>query len=309
MTISAMPGEMVGKVTESNTSAEHCTHGADNLASMLVVLTRKVSMSANSTSPSPQRRLPTWVAVLGALAAIAVIVAVLVQLGVLNQNKAATPTPHTTSPTTTLTATPLASQTYSAPAPACGDTGGGLWEASSTGVTTIQCTSTGMTLIDTQPSNTDKRAEAFFSWPKHPFGARYSMQADVSAFGASSCAGMTTHRDGDPAARQHGYYFKLCNDAALSVSLGRINDTGAVTELFAGSLKDFGITQAPQYRLRVVVDGANQTFLVNGVSIKAVQDTTYASTSKISLLVDGASAAGAQSTATFSNFTLVISPA
>jgi len=266
-------------------------------------------MSANSTSPSPQRRLPTWVAVLVALAAIAVIVAVLVQLGVLNQNKAATPTPHSASPTSNLTATPLAGQTYSAPVPACGDTRGGVWEASTTGVTTVQCSSTGMMLIDTQPSATDKRAEAFFSWPNHPFGAQYSMQADVSALGASSCAGMTTHRDGDPTARQRGYYFKLCNDAALSVSLGRINDSGSVTELFAGSLKDFGIAQAPQYRLRVVVDGAEQTLFVNGVSIKAVQDTTYGSTSKISLLVDGASAAGAQSAATFSNFTLVISPA
>jgi hypothetical protein len=269
-------------------------------------------MGANSTSPSPQRRLPTWVAVLGALAALAVIVAVLVQLGVLppfTQNKATTPTPHTASPTPKLTTTPLASQTYSAPVPACGDTRGGVWEASTTGVTTIQCSSTGMTVIDTQPSATNKRAEVFFSWPDHPFGAKYSMQADVSAFGASSCAGMTTHRDSDPATRQRGYYFKICNDAALSVSLGRINDSGSVTELFAGSLKDFGIAPAPQYRVKVLVDGADQTFFVNGVAIKAVQDTTYGSTSKISLLVDGASAAGAQSAATFSNFTLVISPA
>jgi hypothetical protein len=249
------------------------------------------------------------VAVLGALAALAVIVAVLVQLGVLNQNKAATPTSHTASPTTKPTTTPLASQTYSAPVPACGDTRGGVWEASATGVTTIQCSSTGMTVIDSQPSAPDKRAEVFFSWPDHPFGAKYSMQADVSAFGASTCAGMTTHRDSDPATRQRGYYFKLCNDAALSVSLGRINDTGTITELFAGSLKDFGIAPAPQYRVKVVVDGADQTFFVNGVSIKAVQDTTYGSTSKISLLVDGASGAGAQSAATFSNFTLVISPA
>jgi hypothetical protein len=269
-------------------------------------------MSANAPS-SPPRRSPSTGAslltVLLTLAALAVIVAVLVQLGVFNQNKAATPTPRTASPTANLTATPLAGQTYSAPVPACGDTGGGVWEASPTGVTIIQCSSTGMMLTDTQPSATDKRAEALFSWPNHPFGARYSMQADVSAVGASSCAGMTTHRDSDPAARQRGYYFKICNDAALSVSIGRINDTGSVTELFAGSLKDFGIAQAPQYRLRVVVDGANQTLFVNGVSIKAVQDTTYGSTSKISLLVEGATGAGAQSSATLSNFTLVISPA
>jgi len=271
-------------------------------------------MSANAPS-SPPRRSPSagasLLTVLLTLAALAVIVVVLVQLGVLppfTQNNAATPTPRTASPTSNLTATPLANQTYSAPVPACGDTRDGVWEASTTGVTTIQCSSTGMTLIDTQPSATDKRAEVFFSWPDRPFGAGYSMQADVAGFGASSCAGMTTHRDSDPAARQRGYYFKICNDAALSVSLGRINDTGSVTALFAGSLKDFGIAQAPQYRLRVVVDGAEQTLFVNGVSIKAVQDSTYASTSKISLLVDGASAAGAQSTATFSNFTLVISP-
>ncbi len=48
MTISAMHGEMVGTVTESNTSAEYCTHGADNRASALVDLTRRVSMSANA---------------------------------------------------------------------------------------------------------------------------------------------------------------------------------------------------------------------------------------------------------------------
>jgi len=271
-------------------------------------------MSANSTSPTPRRSPPAWaslLAVLVALAALATIVAALVQLGVLppiNQNNAKTPTPHTASPTTNRTATPLASQTYSAPVPACGDTHGGVWEASTTGATTIRCSSTGMTLIYTKPSTTDSRAEVFFSWPDHPFGARYSIQADVSGFGAGSCAGMTTHRDSDPAARPRGYYFKICNDTALSLSLGRIDDTGSVTEIFAGSLKDFGIAPAPQYRLKVVVDGADQTFFVNEVSIKAFRDTTYGSTSKISLYVDGAAVAGAQSTAILSNFTLVISP-
>jgi hypothetical protein len=236
-------------------------------------------------------------------------------MGASNPPPVPTPTvPATASPSAVVTTTPSSSTSYTAPVPGPGcDDAGGQWVSSNAdGVTTLHCSSAGMELVDTNPGNFDTAAEVFFSWPQHPFPAKYTLQADIalSATQGITCAGFTTHRSTTPdTTHQGGYAFYLCSDDSWEVDRFSDTDNSNATTLQQGC-SETGPCFSPsnKHHVAIVVNGTSQTFIIDGTTETTFVDTTYTATSQISLYVFGNAVNHSQSGATFSNFVYTLMP-